>query len=54
MKGLLVKCIETFQIYIFFNLKKLNDMIAVIFFLESPFHFIDFNHFHEFFYQSHV
>jgi hypothetical protein len=50
MKCLLVKCIETFHIYI----EDLNDMIAIIFFLESPFHIINFNLLHEFSYQSHV
>jgi hypothetical protein len=52
MKNLLVKCIETFLIYIFLILKKLNDMIIIKFILYSPFHINFFNLLHDFFNQQ--
>jgi len=53
MKNLLMKCIETFLIYIYIY-KVLNDMIAVKFFHKSPFHIKNFNLLYGFFDQSHV
>jgi hypothetical protein len=38
MKNLLVKCIETFLIYIFQFFKILNEVIVINFMLENPFH----------------
>jgi hypothetical protein len=55
MKKLLVKCIETFLIYIYIQLLKiLNDMIVIKFIFESPFYIKFFNLLHEFFYQSYI
>jgi len=54
MKNLLVKCIETFLIYIFLIFKVLNDVIIVNFYPWSPFHIKIFNILHDFFDQSHV
>jgi len=51
MKNLIMKCIETFLIYI---LKVLNDMILEIFILDSPFHIKKNNLLYDFFDQSHV
>jgi hypothetical protein len=38
MNKLLVKCIETFLIYIFLFFKVLNDIIVINFIFESPLH----------------
>jgi len=55
MKKLLVKCIETFFIYLFIYLFKiLKDVIFINLILENPFHIKVFNILHEIFYQSHV
>jgi len=54
MKNLLMKCIETFLIYIFLFLRVLNDIIVVNFIFESPFHILKFNLLHGFFYQSYL
>jgi hypothetical protein len=49
MKFLLVKCIETFLIYIFQFLKILNEVIVINFMLENPFHIFFKNLLHGFF-----
>jgi hypothetical protein len=55
MENLLMKCIETFLIYIYILFKKnLNDMIVVNVFLKSLFHIKNFNLLHGFVDQSHV
>jgi len=50
MKNLLVKCIETFLIYIFQFFKILNEVIVINFMLENPFHILKKNLLHGFFY----
>jgi hypothetical protein len=54
MKNLLMKCIETFLMYIFLIKKKFNDVIVITFILASPFHIKFFNLLHGFFDQPHV
>jgi hypothetical protein len=49
MKNLLVKCIETFLIYIFQFLKILNEVIVINFMLKNPFHILKKNLLHGFF-----
>jgi hypothetical protein len=54
MKNLLMKCIETFLIFIFLIKKFVNDVIVIHFILGSPFHIFFKKNLHGFFDQSHV
>jgi hypothetical protein len=54
MKNLLMKCIETFLVYIFLFFKVLNDVIIINFDPSNPFHIKNFNLLHGFFDQPHV